>query len=448
MPRFAKQVIVLNLVGLTPSHLKDRELTPNLNRIASQGHVAKIKPPFPPVTGTVQTTLVTGYLPGRHGIISNGLYDRSRQEVTLWEQTGAPIKADRIWDVLKQYDPAAKTAILFWQYIKYASADIVITPSPIHLEDGMQEWYFSKPAGLYEQVAKRNGPFHLHSFWGPLASFASSEWIARAALDIIKTSNPTLTMVYLPNLDYDAQRFGPHSEKAKQSVKEIDVLVGEFVDDLQAMGRWEDISFVLLSEYAIQPVSRPVFINRTLRDYGWLKVNRIGGKEYLDLYHSKAFALVDHQVAHIYVQDDIKSEVQKVLQETDGIAEVWGQIGKRKWQVDHANAGELVVVAERDAWFPYYWWYEDAFAPSFAHTVDIHRKPGYDPVELFFDAKTRTIPLKAELIKGSHGVPPTTDEDLVSIIVTGPQSQSLSNKEVWEAHEIPAFLLEQLGYQI
>jgi predicted AlkP superfamily pyrophosphatase or phosphodiesterase len=442
-----KRVVVLNLVGLTPSHLEDLELTPNLNQIVKEGSVSKLRPPFPPVTGTVQTTLTTGYEPNRHGIISNGRYDLQQRKVTMWEQTGAPIEGERIWDTLKRYDSTAKSAVLFWQYIKYASPDILITPSPVHLEQGMKEWYFSKPAGWYEEVAAKRGPFKLHSFWGPLASFASSEWIASAALDTLRAFDPTLTLVYLPNLDYQAQRFGPRSPQARESVREIDRLVGEFVEELKQMGKADDTSLVLLSEYAIHPVERPVYINRILRDHGWLKVNRIDGKEYIDLYHSQAFAVVDHQVAHIYVQDHIQEDVKRVLEEVEGIDQVWGDIGKRQWRLDHPRSGELVAVAERDSWFPYYWWYHSADAPPFAQTIDIHRKPGYDPVELFVDPETRSIPLTPELIKGSHGVPPTTEDDLVSIIVTGPSSELLNSRSEWEARDIPTLLLNLLGHQ-
>jgi predicted AlkP superfamily pyrophosphatase or phosphodiesterase len=442
----AKRVVVLNLVGLTPSHLENRELTPNINRIAAGGRVSKLKPPFPPVTGTVQTTFTTGYEPNRHGIISNGRYDLDERKVTMWEQTAAPIEGEQIWDTLKRYDPEAKSAVLFWQYIKYASPDILITPSPVHLEEGMKEWYFSKPAGWYEEVSAKRGPFQLKSFWGPLASSASSEWIASAALDTLRTFDPTLTLVYLPNLDYQAQRFGPTSPQARQSLKEIDNIVGEFVQELDRMGKGEDTALVLLSEYAIHPVERPVYINRVLRDHGWLKVNQIDGKEYVDLYHSEAFAVVDHQVAHIYIQGDIQDVVKSVLQETKGIDQVWGEIGKRQWRLDHPCSGELVAVAERDSWFPYYWWYQSSDAPPFAKTIDIHRKPGYDPVELFVDPETRTIPLTPELIKGSHGVPPTRQDDHVSIIATGPSTQLLDSRLEWEARDIPTFLLNLLGH--
>lgn len=447
MIKEAKRVIVLDLVGLTPANLQDKELTPNLNKIASRGVAAKIKPPFPPVTGTVQATLTTGRYPEGHGIVGNGCYRRDQRQAVMWDQNASPVCGERIWDLLKLHDPRAKTAVLFWQHIKYATADIVITPSPLHSERGMEEWYFSKPAGLYGQLAARQGPFQLHNFWGPLASFSSSQWIARAALETVNLYDPDLTMAYLPNLDYNAQKFGPDSDEAKQSVKQIDSLIGWFVEELDHAGKGEDTALVLLSEYAIRPVSRLVYINRILRDHKWLEVNRIGGKEYIDFYRSKAFAVVDHQVAHVYVQEkDIIHQVARVLQETDGIEQVLGITGKRRWRVNHPSSGELVAVSKKDAWFPYYWWYEDSAAPHYARTVDIHNKPGYDPVELFLDPETRSIPLRPDLVRGSHGSFPTGNDDLVSLIATGPSTGLLANEEVWEAGDIPFLILDLLGY--
>ena len=93
-----------------------------------------------------------------------------------------------------------------------------------------------------------------------------------------------------------------------------------------------------------------------------------------------------------------------------------------------------MAIASPDAWFTYYYWLDDARAPDFARTVEIHRKPGYDPVELFLDPAIRmpaltvgwklarrklgfrtlldVIPLDAHLVKGSHGRRPApTDVD-------------------------------------
>lgn len=443
----AKHVVVLDLVGLTPVHLEEKERTPNLNAIAAKGSVSAIKPVFPAVTGSMQATLTTGVEPSRHGIVGNGRFDRKSREVLMWEQTIAPLEGERIWDTLKRLDPDSTSAVLFMQHIKYDSADYIVTPSPMHLEQGMEEWYFSNPPGLYEEIAEKQGPFKLHSFWGPLAGAASSEWISKAALHIMESHKPTLTYVYLPNLDYQAQRFGPSSNQQHQAITEIDQIVGQFVESLEAMGAMEDTTVMILSEYALHPVDTPIYLNRILREQGWLKVIELNGKEYLDTYHSQAFAVVDHQIAHIYIRDvAITDQVKQVLQATEGVDQVIDDSGKEEWKLNHPNAGELVVVAERNAWFPYYWWTDPNAAPPYATTVDIHRKPGYDPVELFIDMSTRSIPLTPERIRGSHGVLPVTDDDLVSLIAIGPSHDVINQSRVWQAKDIPSIIFSLLGH--
>ncbi|MFD0616146.1 alkaline phosphatase family protein [Paenibacillus sp. GCM10027629] len=447
MPKQAKRVVVLDLVALTPAHLENSQLTPNLNRIAAKGSVSRMKPIFPAVTGAMQATLTTGVEPNRHGIVGNGRFDRKQKEVLMWEQTIAPLEGERMWETLKRLNPASKTAVLFMQHIKYDSADFIVTPSPMHLEQGMEEWYFSNPRGLYEQIAEKQGPFKLHSFWGPLAGAASSEWISKATLHIIENHHPTLTYVYLPNLDYQAQRFGPGSEQQQDAIMDIDHIVGQFVDSLEQMGEMEDTAVVILSEYALHPVESPVYLNRFLREQGWLQVIELNGKEYLDTFHSQAFAVVDHQIAHIYINNPmIVDDVKEALKEIIGVDQVLDDAGKKEWNLDHTNAGDLIAIAQRNAWFPYYWWNDPDAAPPYATTVDIHRKPGYDPVELFMDFKTRSIPLTPELIRGSHGVLPVTEDDLVTLIAIGPSHEVVNQSDIWHARDIPSMIFNMLGY--
>ncbi|CQR73781.1 alkaline phosphatase family protein [Sporomusa ovata] len=441
-----ERLVVFNVVGLTPAHIADKSLTLNINRMAEAGAVSVVKPQFPAVTGSIQATYLTGCEPCRHGIIGNGVYDRQRSTVTMWEQTGARLEGKTIWQTLKNYDPKSTTAILFWQFIKYASADIVLTPSPIHNEKGITTWCFSSPSNWYETMVGKIGEFPLHHFWGPLASIKSSEWIMKATLETIKTYDPNLTLVYLPNLDYNAQRFGPNSEEARQSVKEIDTLIGQFIDEIVEGRIKTDTNVLILSEYAIQKVSRAVHINKVLRDKGFLQVALIDGKEYIDFFHSQAFAVADHQLAHVYCKENCIKEVKITLRQVAGISEVLGEVGKKAYRIDHENSGELVAIAEKDAWFTYYWWKSDEQAPGFVRGVDIHRKPGYDPCELFIDPVTRSIPLKPKLIMGSHGRPAEGSQDLVSLVAYGPQANIIGKQGIWETRDIHSLLLEILGY--
>ncbi|MCX7806042.1 MAG: alkaline phosphatase family protein, partial [Planctomycetota bacterium] len=279
-------------------------------------------------------------------------------------------------------------------------------------------------------------PFPLFRFWGPTAGAESSEWIARCAEIVFERRQPTLTLVYLPHLDYNLQRRGPSWPGIAADLAVLDSLVGRLADAARAGGA----RVVVLSEYGISDVSGPVHINRVLREKGFLKVHRQLDWEVLDCGASRAFAVADHQAAHVYVRDadDIEA-VRSALASLDGVAEVLDGAGKTAAGLDHPRSGELVALSAPDRWFTYYFWLDDDRAPPYARTVDIHEKPGYDPVELFLDpdmwlpalrigarlvarklgfrVDMDMIPLDASLVKGSHGAKPIGPERGAIIIL-------------------------------
>jgi predicted AlkP superfamily pyrophosphatase or phosphodiesterase len=395
--------ILLDIVGLEQKHL-DSGLLPNISKVIEDGEVAKLEPTFPAVTSTVQSSILSGKYPRDHGIIANGLYDRSTFNVSFWEQSSSLVQAQRVWDQVKQTN-AKKTAVLFWQNTMYANSDIVVTPRPIHLDDRMVMWCYSKPVGYYEKLKEKFGEFNLASYWGPLASPKSSEWIGSAAEYTLESERPNFLFVYIPHVDYSAQRFGTGAEQVRSDLKKADEIVGRLVQKSIDLGIRDETQFIILSEYAFNDVTGAVPINLVLRDAGLLLVRAIEGKEYLDFEYSKAFAMVDHQVAHIYIKDGYEKETRKALETASGVDRILDSSGKKDLAIDHERSGELIAIAARDKWFSYYWWYEEDKAPDFARKVDIHRKPGYDPVELFIDPKTKSIPLDSSLVKGSHGRP-------------------------------------------
>jgi predicted AlkP superfamily pyrophosphatase or phosphodiesterase len=395
--------ILLDVVGLEQKHL-DSGLLPNIAKITENGEVGKLEPTFPAVTCTVQASILSGKYPREHGIISNGLYDRSAFNVSFWEQSSSLVQSQRVWDIVRQKNNM-KTAVLFWQNTMYANSDIVVTPRPIHLDDKMIMWCYSKPIGYYEQLKEKFGEFNLASYWGPLASSKSSEWIANAAEYTLERERPNFLFVYIPHVDYSAQRFGKGGVQVRDDLKKADEIVGRLVQKATTLGIRDEIQFVILSEYNFNDVNGAVPLNLVLRDAGLLSIRTIQEKEYLDFEYSKAFAMVDHQVAHIYTKNGYEKEARSVLETTSGVDMVLEGNGKKDLAIDHERSGDLIAIAAKDKWFSYYWWYDEGKAPDFAHKVDIHRKPGYDPVELFIDPKTKSIPLDTSLVKGSHGRP-------------------------------------------
>jgi len=397
-----KPLVVINVVGLAPGQVGER--TPNLKRLAQQGFMRPLGTVLPAVTCSAQSTLLTGLLPREHGIVGNGWYDRELAETFFWRQSNKLVGGERVYEAAKRRDPSYTTAKLFWWYNMYAPVEWSITPRPSYPSDGRKVFdSYSKPADWKDRLQEKLGVFPLLKFWGPGTDISSTRWITDAALEAQREHSPSLSLVYLPHLDYNFQRFGPDDARCRRDLEEVDTEAGRLIDASLAHGA----EVVVLSEYAITEVDRPVHLNRVLREHGYLAVRReMLGWETLDAGASRAFAVADHQVAHVYIQNpsDVRP-VAELLRKTPGVEMVLDRDTQREFGIDHARAGELVVVAEARSWFTYYFWLDDAVAPDYARTVDIHRKPGYDPVEMFIDMPAKAIPLNATLVKGSHGYP-------------------------------------------
>jgi len=379
-----------------------RDSLPNMSRLAETGTYRVLQPSFPALTCSMQATFFAGKPPADHGLVGNGWFDRDFMRVVMWPQEAAWARGPMLWDIYRERDPENTVALLFLMTTRYAPAKVVIGPAPIHTEEGMIEWCYSKPPGLYEQLTERFGPFKLASFWGPLAGWESTEWISNAALWLLENHPPDCLVVYLPQMDYVCQREGPDSEAARKDAIKLDEIIGRF---LKWVEDWGNGVLVLVSEYGMTPVQRVVLPNRALYEANLLRLREIGGGLYIDFENSEAFALCDHQIAHVYCCEKVKEKVRELLGGLDGVAAVWDKKEKKENEILHPRSGDLVVVAEPDAWFAYYYWPEkETRLPFFAHRVDIHNKPGYDPCELFFDPEVKGIPVAPEKVKGSHGI--------------------------------------------
>ncbi len=416
-----------NLVGLSPALLNKLIEMPCFSSLMENGRKADMTPVFPCLTLPGQASFSTGTSPSEHGIIANGLYYRDRFEVSFWDQYRSLVQTTPVWEQLKIDDPGYKTAVLFCQNTLYGDADIIITPKPMHTDEGLIQWCYSKPVGLYEQVSADIGrPFNLMDYWGPLASSKASEWIMDAAICVVNDHLPDFMMTYIPHLDYSCQKFGPDDPRVIDDLKVIDDLMAKFITTLKVKGIFEKSTFCIFSEYSISNVNGAVLLNTELRDAGFLNIREIEGREYLDFEMSRAFAMVDHQIAHIYVKDscDIES-VKNMIEQLDGVDQVLSTDGKKLFNINHERSGEIVGISHPDKWFAYYWWHNLEKAPDFAGNIDIHRKPGYDPLELFMDMKTMKIPQAPELVKGSHGAPAREGEGMATFMLSGDKADTI-----------------------
>lgn len=421
-----QKTVVLNVVGLTPDLLGEH--TPFLSDWAAAGHQASIEPSLPAVTCTVQSSFLTGTPPSEHGIVGNGWYFRDTCEIRFWLRSGRLIQRPYLWEAAREQDDSFTCANLFWRYAAYSGADYVLIERPMYPADGRKiPDVYTTPSSFRFQLKEELEQFPLFHFWGPTSSIKSSKWVAASAKMTEREFDPTLTLLYLPHLDYNLQRLGPNDLDLATDLRQIDDVCRDLITFYEQQGA----QVIVLSEYGIREADRPVALNRVLRRNGLLAVREERGRELLDPGACDAFAVADHQVAHVYVQNDAQvNEVRELIAATDGVDYVLDADTKTDAGLDHPHSGELVAVAEPDAWFSYYYWLDDDRAPDFAPTVEIHRKPGYDPAELFLDPDLTAptlraalrllqkkmgfrylmdvIPTNGKLVQGSHGRRPSS----------------------------------------
>ncbi|MEO1429430.1 MAG: nucleotide pyrophosphatase/phosphodiesterase family protein [Cyanobacteria bacterium J06633_8] len=453
------KTVVINVVGLTKNLLGKH--TPMLSRWAKAGKIATVEPVLPAVTCSVQSTYLTGKMPSGHGIVGNGWYFRDNCEIKFWRQSNKLVQSPKIWEIARQFDSDFTCANMFWWYNMYSSVNYSATPRPMYPADGRKiPDIYTQPSNFRDQLQAEFGQFPLFNFWGPTASIEATKWIANSSKWVEEKCNPNLTLIYLPHLDYCLQKFGPVQDKISKELQEVDAVCGDLINFYEQRGA----SVIVLSEYGITSVSQPIHINRLLRSKGLLAIREEEGRELLDAGASKAFAVADHQIAHVYVNDaDCIPQVRNLLKEIEGIDYVLDETSKSDYHLNHSRSGELIAVAKPNSWFTYYYWLDDKRAPDFARAVDIHRKPGYDPVELFVNPQIKfpklkvglkllkkklgfrylmdVIPLDASLVKGSHGCIPPTPE--MGPLLISKQS-NLVNASSIKATDVCQLILQHL----
>ncbi len=456
------RIAILNVVGLCPRHIGVD--TPFISEFAARDDhsLTNITPLLPAVTSTMQATFLTGKTPTEHGIVGNYWYDRPYAEHRGWKQSNRLVSGDKIWETMRKTDPDYTCAKVFWWNNLYSTADYQITPRPIYCANGKKVFDFQTwPLNLHKKMKRKLGKFPFSTFWGPNAGIDSSRWIAKSAKWFEEKFSPDLNLVYLPHLDYNLQRIGPEDPKIAFDLKEID----DVVKDLTIFFEKRGVQVILLSEYGITQVDRPIHINRIFREKGWIVWRNELGRETIDLGNCKAFAIPDHQLAHIYLNDpSILNEVKNAVRNIEGVTDVFSGEEIAEQGLDHERSGDLVAVCDSHSWFTYFYWNRDRKAPDYAKSVDIHRKPGYDPLELTLNPKIRfpklkiagklickalgfrmlmdVIPLDATLIKGSHGCIPEDKANHPILIGNFP---SLSDEETIRATDVHRHLLEACG---
>ncbi len=437
-------LVFLSIPGLRRRDLADM---PRMRSLVQANQLRSLSQRFPAVTWPAQATMLTGALPSQHGIVANGIFHREKSAIEMWTAGNEVIERPQIWDHLTSAGRGLTSAAWFPMLSKRCGADYVCMPAPVHNPDGSESlWCYSKPTELYGELLQRLGQFPLRNFWGPLANITSTQWILDSAELVAERFSPDFFYIYVPHLDYAAQKHGPDSLQAKHALSELDHALGAFGEKmaLHYAGR---LGWIVATEYVIVPTGHVSFPNRVLREHGWLNVLKTDDGELLDIRGSRAFALVDHQFSHIYLRDSSNSSIAELAQlflGQTGIDSVLDRSAQESLGIRHSRTGDLVLISTPDSWQAYYYWLDDRDAPAFARTVDIHRKPGYDPIELHLDLATKSIPLDASLNRGSHGA--VSDATRAESIVILPNSMATTSDAIDDVN-LCGMVLEHYGIE-
>lgn len=445
IPRGNRPVVLLSAPGLRE---KDVAEMSHLRELMAGGEIADLAPTFPCVTCPVQANMTTGKRPNAHGVIANGFYFPEKRAVEMWTSDNDCIERPQIWDLLYHREPTVASAVWFPLHAKHCEAEYICTPAPIHNPDGSESlWCYTRPTELYGTLRDKLGHFPLMHFWGPMANVKSTAWIIESAIHAAEAYRPGFFYIYLPQLDYAAQRTGPDSPPALAAVTDLDRLLPKMVHAFRTAYDVEPL-WLMAGEYAMTEVNHVSYPNRRLREAGLLAIRQEDDGEHLDLERSLAWAMVDHQFSHVFVRGNdaqVTARVAELFRGQPGIAEVLAGEDLASRHLNHPRSGQVVLVSTPESWQAYYWWLTDDRAPRFARTVDIHRKPGYDPVELHIDLATKSIPLDATLVRGSHGAPALDPSQRTVLVASQPgllPSEVISDTDVFDV------VMRQFGLEL
>ncbi len=394
----AKKLLIVEIAAL------GWELVQRHVPMLSSWNFQRADPVFPATTCPVQASFRTASPPSRHGMVSNGVFLRDLRKAMFWEQSAALVEGDRIWKSFRER--GKRVGMMFWQQSLGENVDLLLSPAPIHKHSGgMIQDCHSEPRDLYARLTVEIGrPFNLIHYWGPLASRKSSDWIVDATKAVMSMPGlaPDLLLSYLPHLDYDLQRHGPESPQALDALR----VLHEYLQQLRTHAEKNGYEFLFFGDYAIESASPDgaIFPNRILRDARLFTPRIVKGRAYADLFTSPAFAMVDHQVAHVFARDESTiHRARHVFEKIKGVEKILDHSAQKTAGTDHTRSGDLILVAGKGHWFAYPWWSDRKEAPDYARHVDIHNKPGYDPCELFFGWPPLSVSQDTRRIRGTHG---------------------------------------------
>jgi phosphonoacetate hydrolase len=261
-------VVMFLLDGTNANVLYDmaaRDEVPNIARLMAMGttfgHGALAG--LPSVTLANHTSILTGRLPGHHGILHNAWYDRRSGEQVITNSNATWPTAMRhcapgvesIHDVLHRAEPGVFTASV------NEPCDLGADYSTFHFfRDGDVPPIPKTPEGLPHTTERFVRPSKDYS-WSSVVDHmgtdqAVSIWDGRYRDE--SYPHPRFMFCNFTLTDSAMHEGGPHSEVAAAAVRDSDGRVGEILAAVERAGVFDDTAFVLVADHGMEETNPDV----------------------------------------------------------------------------------------------------------------------------------------------------------------------------------------------
>ncbi|HEY7107639.1 MAG TPA: alkaline phosphatase family protein [Acidimicrobiia bacterium] len=258
----AEHVVGFLLDGCNPNVLHalvGRGDAPNIARLVEMGTAYEwgAMSGMPTVTLANHTSIVTGRLPGHHGILHNAWWDRAtRQQVITNSQATWPWSMQHLFEGVDSIHRVVHRA---WPDACTVSVN---EPCDLGADYSTFDWFRrgdvppfpESPEGLPHVSERFVRPFKDYSWSSVVDHMGTEQAVGIWSGEYRGTAYPMPKFMWC-NFTLTDSAFhagGPHSEIADASVRDTDARIGEILDAVERAGAFDDTAFVLVADHGMQ----------------------------------------------------------------------------------------------------------------------------------------------------------------------------------------------------
>jgi len=273
-------VLIVVFDGLQPAQVNP-SLMPNLSDYAARGVIfSRHHPVYPTVTRANAASMVTGRVPGGHGLAANTLMIRDfdpgqvipalePQLAQVKQHTGQVLIAPTLADILSRHGEE-------YIAIGVGTSGNAYVHNPHADESGGATIHpdFTLPSSLNQEILARFGPW-------PAESRPNTARMAHAVRImteyILAERRPRVALIWSSEPDKSQHDAGVGSDLSNQAVKEADEQFGKLMSWLRATALARETDVMVVSDHGYSTITEAIGVEALLREAGFPGVEQPGG---------------------------------------------------------------------------------------------------------------------------------------------------------------------------